>query len=630
MSLFIREPSVDLSGFSAEDRIRRNAYVTVTSGAGEDAVTLPVKSDINFATDAEGKDVGLYRSDSRPQPVLQGVEVTLEGTAGALKRAEGKFICFTTEQFDTYEAALLRPGSDVTIKYGYVNSEASDSGTFTGKVYSFDFKYTEQNYIECTFKAVGQGNALSKSTISYIPAVKKKPLSFVKNYSGTNEKAPVNTIFDYFDWEIQDATGKLDDYQFDPEDGGYVDFKYYVTKAPARFQSEIETLETGMFSDYRLVYIRFDHIIDTLNRFSGLPREEQIYFDTSISYSYKDNFNLNTFPLTPCDPLRVAWKPKSSYWVYFNPATALTSIYNNLSSFFSSGVSDSNILQFKGSEMFGLEFGPRHFYISRDELRKLEKQYLRDEKINNSDDPQKKLNAQINVEEFLQGIFEAIKKSTANIVDLTLMHSIDSNTTGMIITDRNALPDTKIKPLVFDPAAGDGITRQLLLSGKVPKSIAADAFTKATNSADPMADAGTSEIISFGGADRAIAAALEYDLNENKEEYAKALAAMDDAGCGPAGVSAMIEFFRKQLQAKADAGAITGNVAPQYPLELDLTLNGIEGFNFGDLISSKLLPKVYRNDLDESKIGFTVTRVSHKIENNDWTTSLTGTCRLLP
>ena len=52
-----------------------------------------------------------------------------------------------------------------------------------------------------------------------------------------------------------------------------------------------------------------------------------------------------------------------------------------------------------------------------------------------------------------------------------------------------------------------------------------------------------------------------------------------------------------------------------------------------DLISENnqlIIDSKVKNDLDESKIGFTVTRVSHKIENNDWTTSLTGTCRLLP
>ena len=63
MPLFIREPNVDLSGFSAEDRVRRNAYVKVTGTNSGNTVRLPVKSDKNFSTDAG--EFSLYKANNR-------------------------------------------------------------------------------------------------------------------------------------------------------------------------------------------------------------------------------------------------------------------------------------------------------------------------------------------------------------------------------------------------------------------------------------------------------------------------------------------------------------------------------------------------------------------------------------
>ena len=60
------------------------------------------------------------------------------------------------------------------------------------------------------------------------------------------------------------------------------------------------------------------------------------------------------------------------------------------------------------------------------------------------------------------------------------------------------------------------------------------------------------------------------------------------------------------------------------PLNFSFTLDGIEGFVFGNCITCNYLPSIYR-DKNTARCGFTVTKVHHNIQRNDWTTTI-DTC----
>ena len=55
-----------------------------------------------------------------------------------------------------------------------------------------------------------------------------------------------------------------------------------------------------------------------------------------------------------------------------------------------------------------------------------------------------------------------------------------------------------------------------------------------------------------------------------------------------------------------------------FPIKLKVTLDGIEGFNYGNSITSNWLPKQYMKD----SIYWTVVKIRHAIQNNDWSTEL--------
>lgn len=63
-----------------------------------------------------------------------------------------------------------------------------------------------------------------------------------------------------------------------------------------------------------------------------------------------------------------------------------------------------------------------------------------------------------------------------------------------------------------------------------------------------------------------------------------------------------------------------------YPIDLTLTIDGIDGFKFGDVIKTNLLPKRYN---DEGMV-FVITKISHTIQNGVWETTLNTKSRIEP
>ena len=65
-----------------------------------------------------------------------------------------------------------------------------------------------------------------------------------------------------------------------------------------------------------------------------------------------------------------------------------------------------------------------------------------------------------------------------------------------------------------------------------------------------------------------------------------------------------------------------------YPLELEAILHGMEGFKFGDTVTSRYLPAIYQK-IDGLRIAFTIVKINHRFAAKKWITELTTTCRLV-
>jgi hypothetical protein len=82
-------------------------------------------------------------------------------------------------------------------------------------------------------------------------------------------------------------------------------------------------------------------------------------------------------------------------------------------------------------------------------------------------------------------------------------------------------------------------------------------------------------------------------------------------------IDAGVDLFNYEIGAYVNEGSIPG--LGLLPINLEMTLDGLSGMNIGEAYTAdtKLLPSLYRNTTQ-----FIITGVSHKIQNNDWTTTV--------
>ena len=110
-----------------------------------------------------------------------------------------------------------------------------------------------------------------------------------------------------------------------------------------------------------------------------------------------------------------------------------------------------------------------------------------------------------------------------------------------------------------------------------------------------------------------------------------AAAGYDEASISKAkaAVKAMVNAETAAQIAKTNQTADSADMETMpWPIEFELTCDGIEGFQFGDTISSKHLPARYRKKDSSGKIVFTVVSYSHTIAENDWSTTVKALARL--
>lgn len=91
-----------------------------------------------------------------------------------------------------------------------------------------------------------------------------------------------------------------------------------------------------------------------------------------------------------------------------------------------------------------------------------------------------------------------------------------------------------------------------------------------------------------------------------------------------------IQAIKQYSQDGPGAGTHPWNQRILLPISLGITLDGIEGFEFGNLITTDWLPTKYFDNNQNPRISFIITNVTHTITPNDWVTELETQCRLSP
>ena len=607
---FYRQSSVKIPDGG---RIRNNAYVKV-KGTG---FSLPIG--LKGTTDTYNPN-----GTGRPAPVLKDVSVKLEGTAGSLRRCEVSFICFDKKSFEAAEKALLVPGSDVTVEYGYAGPKTpGGSGSHKFRVYDYSFSITKENYFDCSFKGVGKGGEYEQAELQVAGEFPKK--DFITDYDGINSKAKVANLFDYIDWAVQNATGTTNSTAFNVDNGtvGKVPEggQIGVLIAPEGFEGGIDA---GFLRSDRIQYIQLKAIVNMINKhimskykgenFTGL----KIVFGSKAS---KVQTKFKSGKIFSADPFKMlipyASGPENSYPDEVG-GTGASENYVTCDSF--SGIQTFNT---------PTDSDPGKLLICRELLKAIQKS-IDDDAIQEKAESVEKNEGGFKVAIFFNKLFGAIRDCTAGAWDFYLDQDEDDIKKNQVkIVCRKAPTDGQITPVSIDPVGGRNGIRELKIEASVPKEMQAKMFgsvpgTQSEAQASKDAVAGTSDSTATKPKSvKELCDDARFQINESKYDASAVSSAK-------AALKSLVNEFNS-LADRVKAGQIKDHNDPAQmpmPLTFSCTMDGVEGWQFGDTVASSYLPSRYNGTGGVGKVVFTVTDYEHKISDNDWTTTINAAARI--
>ncbi|MDB4346038.1 hypothetical protein OAA41_00575 [bacterium] len=647
-NFYYRQSKVTEDDIYTNSRLRDNAFVTII---GKDFKLPADTSGMSSTYNPEGT--------GRAAPVLKDVKISLEGEAASLRRVEVAFTCFDMKSFEKAEKALLIPGSEVTIKYGYVGPVRSNqSAEYTFRVYDYSFSITKENYFECKFKAVakGTGAEFDYIDISGTDRFAKQGLRFITDYDGFDTKSDVLNMFDYIDYQVQVGTGKdiesakklgtFEASAFDPEsgtcgkmtDGGH----FGVLKAPKKY-SPNNKIDAGVGEDDMIVYITLEALVSIVNKYvlSDNENNYQIKFDSAYS-AIDINFPAGRvwspspyktlFPYIKDTPEN-SYKPRRIGDYTVNPDSYITcdSFAEFNAEIYEEFRLDKNILPVGIAAANNVTPGsPRGILLTRDVLREIQSSF--DSKAISEDqstEETEKADSKVDLASFFKKIFAVIRDNSGGDWDLTLdVDEEASDGTIWIVNKQSPVKET-VKPLVLSPTAGVNGVRELKLSGQVPKDIQAEAF----GGSPDVTPKRTAAAIIAANAQVLAEAQFKYDktLSELKDKLPKAQTKLNDSYYSTDATTAakgVINQLVKTLPPDGLAERCKLMEPTPFPLSVEIAVDGIEGFSFGDTITSDYLPTRYRLEKG-AHVVFTVTKYTHTIKGNDWQTDLTCVSRIV-
>jgi hypothetical protein len=178
------------------------------------------------------------------------------------------------------------------------------------------------------------------------------------------------------------------------------------------------------------------------------------------------------------------------------------------------------------------------------------------------------------------------------------------------LVDGNYFPNS-VEPLVIPAMSKNSVVRSISLQSALTSEYATAAFIGGASTATRWSTDALAEV--FPGAE-----GEAIKVKDATEAVDLACTNMDKGGVTVENVTSLEAAMRKA------ALAVQNSQKQLIPLELSVTVDGIEGFEFGDAITTNYLPSGYFG-----KVAFVVTRVDHNISGGDWTTTLSTACRVL-
>jgi len=527
-----------------------------------------------------------------PKPHITNVKIYTEGDLGSLLKCDLSFTVYNLPDLNNCQP-FFDLGAEITISYGWKEggSGAGPTGHYKGNVYNFSWQVNSQGGFDCTCNSMGPGvNILSVTANPASDANGKEASDPLGN------KVTGDTFLGVIDVLVQNKGGQGEGV-VDADGIGCVMF-------PESWGAAAGGSENGGGGDESTpqphYYVSLEKlvsiVIERVHNTSKALRDITIKCDGTVT---KGNV-----PTGGSDKL-VSGNPKEILFPapYADYGGVHKLDFTTYSSDFTRG--DLSKIMISASKLNEIVTG------------------LVGDKGNNSKA------ADTSLAKFFSKVFDLINRYSGTRFKLTMSQN-PKNPKEFFVVDSNYADET-IRPYEITAVKKDSICRSLSLVSKVPSAMAAMAYVQNTSAVAPM---GASMKTLNGEAPE-----TELPKKPSSADALKAAKAKMDAqgpadpkdpeGAGPSpkNVNALCAALERIYSGQdEDPGHDSTKEAIPFPIDFSCTLDGIEGFVFGNVITTNYLPTIYK----KSKVAFTITRVEHNIAANDWTTTLGTVCRIQP
>lgn len=570
--------------FTIQDNIQSVSNEFKTS---RDILTLGVPGSRGFLTQYAHQSNSRYKSvNFVPLDVIKSIKMDEAISQGTLYRASVEFAVFTKNDFDRIEERFLLPGRYVRIQYGWStysspgNVQVPNSGEIIGVVYNYSFEVRPDGGYDCKFDMISPGMFM----------LDLKMLVKGINDGSVNPETQTKAlnIFDYLSAQVPERDRKRFTI-LNRESDSY----YYIThKVQPNEESGEDAESNSMESE---IYYSLGMLVDTLND-KIFP---EVFENSEFKITIAGN-SLYTEGLLSTDPKNI-----------------LILVRNNGAAEAEYSTDDGGLKWKVTGDVDAAAFDatdggrPGAILISETFLKRfVETEFSR-----------------ITVKSFFQNLFGKIRTATAGMIHLQLVRSLDSATEFFIVDKNYGNVVEQVGPTIIQTFNQRSVARDLKVVGKVPSELASATFVGASATGGNQF---LQNISIYGLMGQKVTTEPETELlNDLKEARKSAIDNKFDHASVATYSTAMGRYLSKRLSAELESGS--KQLKPLYPLEMQVTLDGISGFRFGDIftVSGDALPSRYvYSSTPGPKVVFMVVGIQHEIINNDWSTTLIGQCRL--
>jgi len=521
-----------------------------------------------------------------PRPHINTVKISNEGDFGSIKKCEMTFTVYSRADLDKMQS-FFDIGANLTVRYGwkYSGGPFGKQGDFNGIIYNFAYQVNTSGGFDCTTYGIGEGIAMLAANVK--AAVDSKG----ESYKDALENLLVVTNLPTKLAKLMADAKELGENTIDETTGiGCVKMptSWGTADNSAEKKEAKEAQEEAPAEDVPKYYISLEKLVvlikeQILNASSPKMKEIALKCDSATT--------LGNMPVA--DNLISANPVEMLFPGFCNYGETHSYSFQAYDSSFSGGDLSKTMLSIPWLTDTLIELGK------------------------STQDKSKSTDATI--AKFFKIIFDKIYQNSGTRFKLSLSTN-PKNEKEFLIVDVNYVEVSTLKVLELTAVTKDSICRSISLSAKIPSALVTMAYTKNANTISEAN--GTGYNVLAGG---------EPSPAESSETAEPTLAeirtAIDAAPLTTTTITSLESALKRVYIGGTDPTVTKEAVA--YPIDFSATIDGLEGFIFGNAITTNYLPSVY-HDATGQKVAFTITKVEHTISNNDWTTTLSTVCRIRP